>query len=69
MTITILTNLRHSPVVNPPNGFAGSNYPIASLAPISGMVYDSMISKNTSTNNSITSNDSVIKHSIKQGDY
>jgi CubicO group peptidase (beta-lactamase class C family) len=68
MTITILTNLRHSPVVNPPNGFAGSNYPIASLAPISGMVYDSMISKNTSVNNSITSNDSVIKHSIKKID-
>lgn len=42
MTITILTNLRHSPVVSPPNGFAGSNYPIADLAPISGLVYNAL---------------------------
>ena len=43
MTITILTNLRHSPVVSPPNGFAGSNFPIADLVPISGLVYNSLI--------------------------
>ncbi|MFJ5717834.1 penicillin binding protein PBP4B [Neobacillus sp. NPDC093127] len=44
MSITILTNLRHSPVVSPPNGFAGSNFPIANLVPISALVYDSLVS-------------------------
>jgi serine-type D-Ala-D-Ala carboxypeptidase len=51
MTITILTNLRHSPVIAPPNGFAGSDYPIADLAPISGMVYASLMSEKTPLNN------------------
>ena len=53
MTITILTNLRHSPVVTPPNGFAGSTYPIGSLAPISGMVYASLMSEKTPVDNQI----------------
>ena len=52
MTITILTNLRHSPVVDPPNGFDGKNYPIGSLAPISGMVYGSLMSEKTTIGNS-----------------
>ncbi|MFC4555574.1 penicillin binding protein PBP4B [Georgenia faecalis] len=39
LTITILTNMRHSPVINPPNGFEGANFPIADLAPISAHVY------------------------------
>lgn len=39
MTITILTNMRHSPVIDPPNGFAGAQYPVADLAPISAHVY------------------------------
>ena len=51
MTITILTNLRHSPVVTPPNGFAGSNYPIGDLAPISGMVYAALMSEKTPLDN------------------
>jgi len=59
MTITILTNLRHSEVVTPPNGFAGSTYPIGSLAPISGMVYESLMSEKTPVDNSNTSIDSL----------
>lgn len=51
MTITILTNLRHSEVITPPNGFAGSTYPIGSLAPISGMVYGSLMSEKTPVDN------------------
>ena len=51
MTITILTNLRHSPVVTPPNGFAGSNYPIGSLAPISGMIYAAFMNGKTPLDN------------------
>jgi len=39
MTITILTNRRHSPVADPPNGFASDAYPIANLAPVCGRVY------------------------------
>jgi CubicO group peptidase (beta-lactamase class C family) len=50
MTITILTNLRHSPVVTPPNGFAGSNFPIGDLVPISALVYDSLIWDKTQYN-------------------
>ena len=65
MTITILTNLRHSPVVTPPNGFAGSNYPIGSLAPISGMVYASLMSEKPTVDNTNTSIDSVIKKSLQ----
>ena len=65
MTITILTNLRHSPVVTPPNGFAGSNYPIGSLAPISGMVYASLMSEKTPVDNTNTRINSVIKSSIQ----
>lgn len=42
MTITILTNRRHSPVVDPPNGFASDAYPIAQLAPVCGRVYDAL---------------------------
>ncbi|MPV50495.1 penicillin binding protein PBP4B [Pseudactinotalea sp. HY160] len=39
LTITILTNMRHSPVTSPPNGFAGANYAVADLVPISARVY------------------------------
>lgn len=39
MTITILTSMRHSPVVSPPNGFAGANYDVADMVPISAQVY------------------------------
>ncbi|MCJ7690312.1 MAG: serine hydrolase, partial [Clostridiaceae bacterium] len=67
MTITILTNLRHSEVVAPPNGFDGKNYPIGSLAPISGMVYGSLISEKTPVNNANTSTGPVRKNSIKCG--
>lgn len=42
MTITILTNRRHSPVVDPPNGFASDAYPIANLAPVCRRVYDAL---------------------------
>jgi hypothetical protein len=68
MTITILTNLRHSEVITPPNGFAGSTYPIGSLAPISGMVYASLMSEKAPIDNSNTSKDSVTKHSIQLED-
>ncbi|WP_168209182.1 penicillin binding protein PBP4B [Agromyces intestinalis] len=47
MTITILTNMRHSPVVSPPNGFAGANYPVADLAPLSGLVYRALVGEST----------------------
>lgn len=43
MTITILTNMRHSPVVNPPNGFAGAEYDVSDLAPVSAMVYRALV--------------------------
>ncbi|MGX5696808.1 penicillin binding protein PBP4B [Agromyces soli] len=43
MTITILTNMRHSPVVSPPNGFAGAEYDVADLAPVSAMVYRALV--------------------------
>lgn len=43
MTITIVTNLRHSPVVDPPNGFAGSRFPIAELTPVVARVYAALL--------------------------
>jgi len=39
LTITILTNMRHSPVIDPPNGFAGAEYAVADLVPVSAYVY------------------------------
>ncbi|TAM69347.1 MAG: penicillin binding protein PBP4B [Microbacteriaceae bacterium] len=42
MTITILTNMPHSPVVDPPNGFAASRYPIAELTPVVARVYSAL---------------------------
>ncbi|UFU02585.1 penicillin binding protein PBP4B [Ruania suaedae] len=39
MTITILTNMRHAPVVDPPNGFATGSMPLANLVPVSAYVY------------------------------
>lgn len=39
MTITILTNMRHAPVVSPPNGFDTASLPLANLVPISAYVY------------------------------
>ncbi|WP_308467666.1 penicillin binding protein PBP4B [Rathayibacter soli] len=43
MTITILTNMRHSPVVDPPNGFAASRFPIAELTPVVARVYSALL--------------------------
>jgi len=43
MTITILTNKRHSPVVEPPNGFASREYPISDLVPVSARVYAALL--------------------------
>jgi CubicO group peptidase (beta-lactamase class C family) len=43
MTITILTNMRHSPVVDPPNGFAASIYPIADMVPVVARVYNALL--------------------------
>ncbi|QOR72836.1 penicillin binding protein PBP4B [Ruania alkalisoli] len=39
MTITILTNMRHAPVVSPPNGFEAGSMPLANLVPVSAYVY------------------------------
>jgi len=47
MTITILTNMRHSPVINPPNGFEDSNFPIADMVPVSARVYAALTSEKT----------------------
>ncbi|WP_308797986.1 penicillin binding protein PBP4B [Agromyces silvae] len=43
MTITILTNMRHSPVVSPPNGFQGASFDVSDLAPVSAMVYRALV--------------------------
>ncbi|MFL0268560.1 penicillin binding protein PBP4B [Candidatus Clostridium radicumherbarum] len=44
MTITILTNERHSPVDNPPNGFEGyENYTIPDFGPISARIYAALM--------------------------
>lgn len=49
MTITMLTNLRHSPVDNPPNGFVGyENYTIGDFGPITGLIYQALITDKTS---------------------
>ncbi|MCS5717784.1 penicillin binding protein PBP4B [Herbiconiux sp. CPCC 205763] len=50
MTITILTNMRHSPVVSPPNGFEGAQYPVADLVPISAHVYRALNGESTQYN-------------------
>lgn len=42
MSIVILANYRHSPVVSPPNGFSAANFPIADFVPISGRVYNAL---------------------------
>lgn len=42
MTITILSNFRHSPVVSPPNGFGGAAFDIADLVPVSARVYNAL---------------------------
>ncbi len=39
MTITILTNMRHSPVVAPPNGFAAARMAMGNLVPASAHAY------------------------------
>lgn len=39
MTITILTNMRHSPVVAPPNGFAAAQMAMGNLVPASAYAY------------------------------
>jgi CubicO group peptidase (beta-lactamase class C family) len=43
MTVTILTNMRHSPVVDPPNGFWDSRFPIASMVPVTARVYNALL--------------------------
>lgn len=43
MAITILTNMRHSPVVSKPNGFQAANYPLADMVTVSARVYDALI--------------------------
>ncbi|MDF2804791.1 MAG: penicillin binding protein, partial [Anaerocolumna sp.] len=58
MTITMLTNLRHSPVDNPPNGFVGyENYTIGDFGPITGLIYQALITDKTSLDS--TSVDSI----------
>ncbi|MFU8849767.1 penicillin binding protein PBP4B [Micromonospora sp. SL1-18] len=42
MTVTVLTNMRHSPVVSPPNGFAGASFPVSDLVPIVARVYNAL---------------------------
>lgn len=39
LSITILSNYRHSPVVWPPNGFAGADFAIADLVPVVQRIY------------------------------
>jgi len=43
MSIVILTNYRHSPVVNPPNGFEAGNLALADLVPLSAQVYQALL--------------------------
>lgn len=51
MTITMLTNLRHSPVIAPPNGFEGyNNYSIGDFGPISGLIYNALMTDETPLN-------------------
>lgn len=47
MTITILTNMRHSPVVNPPNGFEDASFPISDMVPVSARVYNALLTGGT----------------------
>lgn len=49
MTITILTNMRHSPVIDPPNGFAGAEYAVSDLVPITARVYRALSTTTTRT--------------------
>jgi hypothetical protein len=54
----MLTNLRHSPVDNPPNGFVGyENYTIGDFGPITGLIYQALITDKTSLDS--TSVDSI----------
>ncbi|WP_129590473.1 penicillin binding protein PBP4B [Cryobacterium aureum] len=39
LSIAILSNFRHSPVVRPPNGFAGADFAIADLVPVVQRIY------------------------------
>lgn len=51
MTITILTNERHSPVDNPPNGFVGyENYTIPDVGPITARIYAALMTDKTPLN-------------------
>jgi CubicO group peptidase (beta-lactamase class C family) len=43
MTIVILTNMRHSPVLSPPNGFEASRYPISGMRAVSDRIYDALL--------------------------
>ncbi|MFD0715314.1 penicillin binding protein PBP4B [Paenibacillus sp. GCM10027626] len=42
MTITILTNSKHSPVVTPPNGFATGDFALADMVTLSAQVYQAL---------------------------
>lgn len=43
MTIVILTNMRHSPVLSPPNEFEASEYPISGMRAVSDRIYDALL--------------------------
>ena len=62
MTITILTNMRHSPVIDPPNGFAGGQYPVSDLAPISAHVYRALTNETEQTATTAGLNSSLARY-------
>jgi len=43
MSITILTNFRHSPVISPPNGFDGGRFALSDMVTLSAQVYRALI--------------------------
>jgi hypothetical protein len=42
MTISLLGSVRHSPVVLPPNGFAGTAFPLADLRSLTARIYGAL---------------------------
>ncbi len=42
MTISLLGSVRHSPVVSPPNGFAGTAFPLADLVSLTARIYGAL---------------------------
>jgi len=43
MSITVLTNFRHSPVISPPNGFDGGRFDLSDMVTLSAQVYRALI--------------------------